>query len=210
MHKRLWSQLKLLFRWQDMTISHEDVWGDIKYQAENKRFMEVLYGSLGIMWNQIHKTCKGLFQEGYTALVFFFWFFCKVMSLSYQVQLAKICSQAIPLEKAINNGKGRGHETSSRHAAKLTMKGSPPPLSSACILFAGCSKKYTWKSVPERMDSRCSGFVERLGINWGDGCESEAEGQRPERAQLHSAHGRASILCPRCQTRSICQVFLFN
>lgn len=123
---------------------------------------------------------------------FFFFFFAKwSLSLSYQAQLAKICSQAIPLEKAINNGRGRGDETSSRHAAELTMKGSPSPLSSACLLFGGCSRKHTWKSVPERMDSRCSGFVEWLGINWGDGCESGAEGQRPERAQLHSRHGRA-------------------
>lgn len=53
--------------------------------------------------------------------------FCAKRSLSLmdQEQLAEICSRAIPLEKAINNGKGQRDETSRQRTVALTMRGSP-------------------------------------------------------------------------------------
>lgn len=43
-----------------------------------------------------------------------------------QDQLAEISSRAIPLEKAINNGKGQRDKTSRhRGSVALTMRGSP-------------------------------------------------------------------------------------
>lgn len=110
------------------------------------------------------------------------------LSLMDQDQLAETCSWAIPLEKAISNGKGQRDETRRQSTVALTMRGSPSSVFHLLIFHRNFSKEHmNWR------DSRCSSFAEGPEINWGN-IQSEkplahtkAVGQRPEGAQLHNS-----------------------
>lgn len=125
-----------------------------------------------------------------------------------QDQLAEISSCAIPLEKAINNGKGQRDEKSrQRSSVALTMRGSPSFVFPG-LLFHRKFRREQMEISPGRNRQQVLGLRRSAGIDRGNGGEAvgtnQGLGQWPERAQLHNSHcpgqvcGEAPPSCALC------------